>query len=273
MNPVNSGTRKWWGAFALEVDEPRRWALGPLRLQILRLAGEVRVIQWHRGGPLDDTCEVAVPTRDAPPEDAVLERFGFEQSPDVLHVTPALADRAVVTQPEDPFRIPARENATIYVSTPLWIQLRTRADGPVFFEKAIAQPSDSWFGPNTRVGELCYAARTAARINLENVPARAQRAVSAVRVHNASAERLDLDRLKLPVPLLSLHASGDGHLWTEKVSLRRAADGDAAELQLSDETPVEAGTTERVQSARQRASRGDLLRVFGRMIGRGGQHV
>ena len=94
-----------------------------------------------------------------------------------------------------------------------------------------------------------------------------------VEVHNRSSLRLDLERLKLPVTMLSLHGAADGHLWTEKVTLRREHDGDAAEVELSRKPPAAAGTTKFVQGARQKGSRGDLLRVFGRIVGRGGEHV
>lgn len=221
---------------------------------------------------MDDAFAVAVASGDPPPVHAELNRFGFEQSPDVVHVMPALADRPIVSQPENPFHLPPRETATIYVSTPLWVQIRTRADGPVLFEVPIHLPSDTWFGPNTRMGELCYASRTAARVNLQNVVFLPQRIVSAVTIRNRSPERLDLDRLKLPASVLSLHAAEDGHLWTEKVTLVRTGEEDAAELELSRQPPPEAGATTFVHAGRVPAGSA-LQRVFGRMVGRGGQHV
>lgn len=263
----------WWGSFPLEIDAPRRWAIGPLRLQIERLSQEIRVTRWQEGDALDESLQVGAPAVDAPPADALLDRFGFEQAPDVIHVAPALADRPIVNQPENPFHLPPRETATIYVSVPLWVQLRTRADGPVLLETAIYQPSDTWFGPNTRVGELCYANRTKARVNLQNVLLRPQRIVSAVSIRNRSSRRLDLERLKLPAPFLSVHASETGHLWTEKVTLVRESEEDEAELELSRKPPMEAGETTFVHGARLKPLRGALHRAFGRMVGRGGAHV
>lgn len=273
MSDTKPSDRVWWGSFPLEIDAPRRWAIGPLRLQLERLSQELCVTTWREGDAFGDVLKVATEPSEAPPAEAELERFGFEQAPDVMHVVPALADRPIVARPEDPFYLPPRETATIYVSCPLWVQLRARADGPVLCDLPIHLPSDIWFGPNTRIGELGYASRTAARVNLGNVVFLPQRIVCPVTIRNRSSVRLDLERLKIPAPFLSVHADENGHLWTEKVTLVRESADDAAELDLARTPPPEAGATTFVQASRYPATRGALLRAFGRMVGRGGSHV
>jgi hypothetical protein len=273
MNAPDDPRRPWWGVHEIPLGETRTWWIGPLRLSITRLAHEIQITRWTEGDALAPGLRVADPEPIEPPASAEFGRFGFEQSPSAIHVAPLHADRPVVARPEYPFHLPARESATIYVSSPLWLQLRSRADAQPFYETSLFRPSDTWFGPSTRVGELCYASRTAARLNLENVPVLAQRAVAALHVRNRSAKRLDLERLKLPAPFLSLHASGDGHLWAERVTLLRRGNDDAAELELSRRPPDEAGTTAYVHAAREKPTRGALLRTFGRMLNRIDDHV
>jgi len=258
----------WWGNYPAEIDEPRLWVVGPLHLRIERLNQELRVTHWRDGGAYERELVVDGPVENDPPLQAELQRFGFEQSPDMVNVAPALADRPIVNRPEFPFHLPPRESTTIYVSSPLWIQIRTRPDGPVLFEVPIHEPSDTWFGPNTRVGELCYANRTAARVNLGNLVHLPQRIVSAVAIQNRSDQRLDLERFKLPAPVLSVHAAADSNLWTEKITLVRESVSDAAELKLEHKPPAEAGDTEFLREPRQKPT-GALLRAFGRIVGRG----
>ena len=56
----------------------------------------------------------------------------------------------------------------IYVSTPLWVRVDVH-DPPQFLQEIpVIRPSDTWFGPSTREGELGYAGRTHGRLNFEN---------------------------------------------------------------------------------------------------------
>ena len=265
--------RPWWGTFTIPTGESRIWHIGPTRLVLTRQPREIRVVHWTEGEALSDASRVDEPFDGEIPEDARLDRFGFDDTPASIVLVPQHADRPVVTQPEFPFHLPPREQATIYVSLPAWLQIRAKADGPAIYEAPLFRPSDTWFGASTRIGELCYASRTAARLNLENLPLLPQRVAAAVHIQNKSSQRLDLERLKLPAPMLSVHASERGRLWTEKITLVRKSDGDAAELELSRKPPSEAGTTTFVEGGREKHTRGALLRSFGRILRWGTDHA
>ena len=94
------------------------------------------------------------------------------------------------------------------------------------------RPSDTWFGPSTLEGELCYESKTAVRFNLDNVPRRPHRAISVVRIRNRTDTQLSLERLKIPLPNLSLFGTEDGQLWTESITLERDEDGENATVKL-----------------------------------------
>ena len=116
-----------------------------------------------------------------------------------IALTPALADRPVVARPEKPFCLPAGAEAVVYVSSPLWVVLSTAQDLKLA-EIPIVRPSDTWLGPSTREGELCYASRTFLRLSLDNLPRRPHRATSMVRILNHADTALPLRALKLPAP-------------------------------------------------------------------------
>lgn len=228
---------RWWGEVTLALGGVGRWRAGPSTVHVERRASDWRV--WHDGGS-DAYAIVAEQVRavdDAAPEGPPTLRLSFAETPDTLHVQPRLADRPVVVRPETPLMVPPGETVTLYASTPVWMAIslevrRTRrgrvaaADLAVVAELPSARPTDTWFGPNTRVGELCYAVRTAARTEVDDLPLRPHRAVTAVTVENQAVTPLDLVRIALPMPFLALHVDPAGRLWTDGVQFVREPDED-----------------------------------------------
>ena len=228
---------RWWGEVTLAHGGVARWRAGPSTVHVERRASDWRV--WHEGGT-DAYAVVAERLRavtDGVPEGASTLRFSFAETPDTLQVRPSLADRSVVVRPETPLAVPPGETVTLYASTPVWMALslelrRTRrsrtpaTDLTVVAELPSARPTDTWFGPNTREGELCYAVRTAARTEAAELPLRPHRAVTAVTVENQAATPFDLVRIAVPMPFLALHVDPDGRLWTDGVRFVREADDD-----------------------------------------------
>lgn len=127
----------------------------------------------------------------------------------------------MVARTHEPFHVLADDAVALYVTTPLWIRMFTGAERKRMFELPVARPSDTWFGENTRSGELCYAGTTAARLALTELPMRPGRAVTQVRIVNRARRPLALDRINLPAPALSLYAARDHRLWTESIEIVR----------------------------------------------------
>ena len=268
---VSQSTPPWWGEFDLPLQATRAWHIGSFDLHLTRTEHEIGASWWRSGEYASTELVVNAPASSPAPATATLERFGYRQPPARMRILPALPDRPLIVTPIHPFRLPPKEEATLFVSVPLWLQLSATGD-VVLFEEPLHRLSDTWFGPNTRIGELCYASRSSARLSLSNLPALAQRAVSAVRIRNLATTVLELERLSLPAPHLSLYAGTNGHLWTEAVSLEREADGDFAALELSSAPPKAAGAAQRVSDSRERPERRTPFRSFGRLLRRGGLH-
>lgn len=210
----------WWGAVRVPQGSARRWRIGPFHLRVARFAGEWRLErEVDKTDPLADELELAEAVEiDAEPL-ARVDRYGFAGDDEELDLEVALADRAVVSRPEESFRLPAGERITLFVGTPLWI--RISAGGRLLSDEPILRPSDTFFGQTTMEGELCYASRTFCRARLEKTIRRPHRALSAVHIQNLAEEPLPLERIKLPVPYLALYLAADGRLWTEDVSFER----------------------------------------------------
>ena len=154
-----SGESNCWGTYTVAPGEVRRWRVGPLTLWIQRLEGEWRVAYLSPDDPEASATEAAVVDDrglDLLDQEHV-QRFAVAGARGEISLAPALADRPVVARPERPFCLPAGAEAVVYVSSPLWVVLSTAQDVQLM-EIPLARPSDTWFGPSTREGELLMVA-------------------------------------------------------------------------------------------------------------------
>lgn len=257
----------WWGNFELPEGTAGCWAIGPARLWVEHLPHD-----WRIGYLLAETEQTSAVQLGLPvgqiPEQAQLSRYSFQAPVTQLSVLPLLADRPVISRPDVNLFIPPAQSIQLYVSTPLWLQVR--AQGALLQEQPVVRPSDTWSGPTTRPGGLAYASSTMARTSLDNFPYSAWRAVTPLRITNKGTDMMAVERLHLPVPFLSLYQADDGTLWTQAVELSRGG-AEVLELErLGGEAPPEAGDSVMLGEPRRRADRGLLSKAFGSLFGRGG---
>ena len=269
MTQSNDHRSTWWGRYVLEAGQTAQWTINALNLAVQRLPNE-----WQLAYDQDDLVDPET-TGWSHSLDWVdlgelnwtnTERHVLLQTGDTLWLRPILADRPVVTRPVTPLFVPAGEDTTIFVSTPLWLSLEVGEPPKSLKEVPIRRLSDTWFGPSTMEGELCYAGRTFARVSLENIPRRVHRAITQVTVHNRAASQLLIERLSLPVPYLSLFETSDGSLWTQAVTLVRTRDTGEANLHVEPEPPDEAKQASLISEPRQQPGHQTVIRAFGALF-------
>lgn len=221
---MKNSANKWWGSFELKEKQARYWEIGPLLLGIERRAHEWNIAS-HSSNESDKTnLKIASEECSAfPPEHLQFRRFIFHQSTTAITLTPILADRPQVSRAEIPFYLPANESVTIYVSSPAWVRLEAGSLNVFLDEIPSMRLSDTWYGPNTREGELCYSNLTFCRTHLTDLPVRPHRVLTPVIIHNHAKTPLLLERLSLPLPYLSIYADSSGGLWTEEIVVRNEA--------------------------------------------------
>jgi hypothetical protein len=257
----------WNRSYAIAEGEPGFWQIGPLQLWACRLPGELRLASKRGEDSLDETLIIEVPSeRSEPPEGAKLRRISFQQPPDTLEVVPALADRPVVVSCEETLIVPPGEETTLFISTPLWVKVIPGGSSAALLEQPTHRPSDTWFGPTTMTGELCYATRTCLRINLDKLPARPGRTISVVQVKNQARTDLKLEKLRLPATEMSIYVTEEGHFWTDSVILERQEDGERAAARLSKGPPWQAPYAKLAAGPRSASSGGLLTRAFGGLM-------
>ena len=260
----------WWGDYEVAANQTLRWQLGPKTLWITRGDNEWRVASAGGQDLLDNRLVIAEPAEEPAGDDIDVRRFASRSGNRSVRLGPALPDLPVVVKTTQPFFVPAMEETTLFLSAPLWLRVYLDGRKMELVDTPIARPSDTWFGPDTMTGELCYALRTSARLHLEHLPRRPHRAISAVRIQNNAPSVLHIEKLKVPVPHLSLFASSEGHLWTEALTLEREADSDGTKVRL-DDRPAKIVATERIALPRKTMSKGFLLDAFGELFARKGK--
>ena len=248
-------TAPWWGRFEIETDECLDRQIESLRIRTLRLERE-----WHI---TTERGEVATDGADPP----VPNRYVFTQTRGPLHLLPTLAERLVITRPLAPLRIASGAMVTLYISTPVAIEISVGEPPVVLEEVFVIRPSDTWFGPSTYEGELCYASRTSARLTLADLPVRPDRALTTVNINNQGSDALLLERIAVPTRHLNLFAAPTGGLWTQDVSFTRKGADELADLALADGPPRDNHDAKMVCEAREAAGENTLFRAFGAMFG------
>jgi hypothetical protein len=266
MRDARRDTTCWYGSSELELESAGAWRIGPYRLWAWRSEHEWRIATRRESDSMTDVCRVEVPSPDRePPAEAVLHRFGFSSAPAAIALRPLLADRAVVVSAESPLLLPSAEEITLYISTPAWMQVMI-GDSDTVLEEPLHRPTDTWFGPSTMRGELCYAVRTSARLRLESLPVRPHRVVSAVHIVNGGETHLSFHRVKIPMPQMSVYGTPAGQLWTETVTLERYQDQGEATVRLGSGPPSQAVDATRIQGPRSVAERGLLTSAFSSLV-------
>lgn len=217
MTCGEKGMNYWWGAFTLDIGECLQWRLANCDLYIERSAQQWRIYSQYIEAKAEESILIAQRCPMQLSEHLDTRYYNFEKTAPHILLTPVLADRSQVSRPEMPVYIAAHEQITFYISTPLWVRIATGKAVRTLQETPLQYLSDTWFGENTQVGELCYASRTRCRTHLDSDSLLPYRATTQVIVQNHRSDNLLIQRIKLPLPLLSLFSTQEGHLWTENL--------------------------------------------------------
>lgn len=264
--PAAAAGRHWWLSHTVAEGQTLDCHLGPLSLQIHHGRGEWQ-LALTEGEETDAVWCATLCLRDGGIDGDSFERFLFSRRDPVLQLVPMLADRPVVIRPRQPVFLPSGEETTMYLSSPLSLRVEVGDPAVLLRELPMLRLSDTWFGPSTREGELCYSGKTHARHTLAEVPRRAHRAITPLHVRNEAATPLGLDKISLPVPVLSLYGAADGSLWTQAVTMIRGSDSDMAAMRIERAPADYAGPVSLVAGPRREQARGGLVRAFNVLFG------
>ncbi|NNJ91006.1 MAG: hypothetical protein HKP55_04975, partial [Gammaproteobacteria bacterium] len=98
---------------------------------------------------------------------------------------------------------------------------------------------------------------------LQQLEYQPNRVITPLLIRNLAETPLTLERVSLPVPLLSVYEADDKTLWTESVSLTREEDGEIAALKISEGQPQQARRAKKITEPRHKADKNTFVRAFG----------
>jgi len=253
----------WWEEQRIETGQGVRWRIGPLSLLVQHMPSEWRLAWQNQGDVETNDVEVGQPE----PAEALemtgkLLRVVAGRTAGRLRVEPRLADRDIVARPETPFRLLPDSEISLYVSTPPWVALIFDGAEEQAVELPVRRLSDTWFGPSTAGGELCYSIRTRARLSLKDVPRECGRVLTKVRIKNQAEQTLSLERLSLPMPSLSLYADVAGCLWTQRVEAESDREAKTVRVDIGQGPPTEAAGAEVLAGPRRASQKNVLVRAL-----------
>ncbi|WP_339723642.1 hypothetical protein [uncultured Paraglaciecola sp.] len=234
-------TINWWGEVSLALDEVKVWGLGKRMIAIQRLPKEWVI--WNKESDSESTSQITVKSLKTANtfSDPPYSRHLVNQTTDTINISPMLADRPIVARPATSLNILPGEHIELYISSPLWFLMKLKNKTSPIVDIPFLRPSDSWFGPSTMEGELCYAKYTDARVNLLQIEKRGHRAITPVLIKNQHTETLVIERINLPAPFLALYADENQDFWTQEVEITYHSDSDKTGLRLK-RSPPDKGT-------------------------------
>jgi hypothetical protein len=262
----------WRGTFEIESGTWASWLIGPTTVYAQPRRHEW-IIAYETGSQQEfENASTGISMARVPSEDSCLfRRFAFAAASNSLTLAPRLGDRSFVVRPQSPVEILAGEEIVFFVGTVLWVAAFASNAGAdreqLLLEIPVIRPSDSWFGANTREGELCYASRTRARTQLESSPDFIYRAITPVEVSNLGADSLSIEQLRVPVPSLALHLGSDDKYWTDPVRFERESGDRQAALKISGANYRLPEDGRLLADPRRPIEEGSIVAAFSRLLG------
>ena len=237
-------------------------------------------IRWSYGGDFLDGHVRSVPGSKDPQGNAIDTPFdsqsitcayGLNNQGEVI-LSPTLPDRAVVVRLSEAMSVLPGEDVTFYMIVPLWLRLELSEGSKLLTEIPTFRLSDTWFGPMSNLGSLCYANSSVLYLDLRQVPLRPHCVITAITIRNLGVDSLKLERLNIPFPRLSLFYSQRTGFWTDKLTLERREDNEMASLKLDRQPPSEASPTQFVTGPREAgAETSSVVRAFSAIFRERGQ--
>lgn len=235
--------------------KPKCWyrmALGNLNLFIMKQENEFQVSANYQKSNLSPLCKSLSELGNKLELGMVKERLYLGNDKAGLYITLQLADKPYQVNPSALIKIAPKGKIVLYASTPLWVQLKAENSKKIQAEYPTVWPRLSWVGSSTTEGMLCYSTKIEAPSLFEDINVYSHRAITALEVINDGETVLEIDRLSLPVKILSLFYSSKMGFWTESVRYRVDPDSGEMSIVAGKKPPEDIGEYAKIANARDR---------------------
>lgn len=194
-------------------------------------------------------------------------RWSSGEQESTLRIVPAMTDRNLVVLPDPPLLIPAGRRPKFYLSLPLMYQLYIGNSKKAFYEFFIEPLTTTWFGSNTRRGELCYEIDSPLLNDPDELPVIPHRINLELRLYNRDSEHLNVDKINLPAQFLPVYRVDGLHYWTNALTITNEKLTDELSLHYGKGVPCRHEQLQLVNEARLRSEARTIMRALEAIIG------
>ncbi|WP_395339000.1 DUF432 domain-containing protein [Ningiella sp. W23] len=270
---VSKDSPSWWGEHHFELNELKTWRFRERYFSIKRTENE-----WTVSNKETQKEEECVIQLDSKPQDnsdsnqqeflqgVSNQRFMLGKTKPSLFIEPSLADRAMIARPSTALNVLPGESVTFFVSSPLWFTIYLSQEETPLSDLPFWRPSDSWFGPSTMQGDLCYAKFTDAKTEFAQLDRRENRALTRVTITNEQDTTLAVQRINLPVPKLKLYHDSDKQFWTDDVNILQQMEHNQAVSSVKHTPPLPATDYVLVSESRELSKKSSLFTTIKSLI-------
>ncbi len=232
----------FWNPVGIDKNQTLHWHIGALRLWIRRTGSELCI--YHEETP-EETSTLLCAADQPAPEDATWQRWSVGEESSKLQLKPVMPDRPVVVRPENALAFCKNVEEIFYARIPFRVSILTGEETAenLLWEIPTRTLSNTWFGPDTMRGELCYGMQSSARQSLEGVEPVAHRVICPVMLKNTSDGLFDLKRLCIYTQHLNVYCYA-GKLWTSRQEITFRGENKRDQLQYNDKWFEEEGDEE-----------------------------
>lgn len=248
----------FWQSHEVGKHQTMQLDLGPLRVRVHRGQRE-----WYVSHEKMDEgtgpCSLSITDS---PLDRSFEwtRWIFDSAIDKVELRPALPDRAIIVRPEMPMSLMPRQEILFFVELPVNLVLMAGKKHEEVIEIPTMVLSNSWFGSFSE-GELCYALKTTAKMHLDELVPRPNRAIFPLEVRNVSSQQLNFERLCLRPQHLNVY-SGASRLWTNRGRVSYRGETNWSRIVYTSSPPGIDRDEIKLTKSRENIQRGGLMKTF-----------
>lgn len=203
--------------FSLKKMQTLECKIGCLRLWVRRVETEILV-----GSILENEVdEDFVLSENEIPENFKITRWAWKENSFVLSFKAILQDKDLVFRPTKPISVPSKGRVDFYVSP--CVRLQICFNEKFIMNLPIIEYSETWFGKDPTIGDLCYAVKTRATTNPQNIIRKKYRFLCHLSVANESDEPITIDKVKVLTEYIRLYQDENGFILSDELLLRHTA--------------------------------------------------
>jgi hypothetical protein len=243
--------KQWWGEFEFTLDETKCWRIDERLIAIRRTTHEWTIWNKETESELHTPIVINKPEPTESFDNVDYRRYVLGSTSEQIIIEPSLADRAMIARPSKPLVVLPGEEIKVFISTPLWMTILVPQREVPIADIPFWRPSDSWFGPSTITGDLCYSKYTDAKIDEQQLEKTSHRASTEVTLKNDLEEPLHIERINLPMPALKLYINDEGEFWTDRVFILQKLEHSKSVSRIRQLPPDNMATMRQVSESRE----------------------